>query len=68
MRFDAGTPPSEHAPPPGELVLDGSPQAGSVDLVSFSDLTIGLWEHTPGTSRDVEADEVVTVIGVGWRR
>ncbi len=28
----------------------------------MSDLTIGIWEHTPGVSRDVEADEVFVVL------
>ncbi|MCV7365300.1 cupin domain-containing protein [Mycolicibacterium neworleansense] len=32
------------------------------DLTGFSDVTIGVWEHTPGVSRDVEADEVFVVL------
>ena len=41
-----------------DQVLEGSPQAGFVELTS----SIGVWEHTPGTSTDVEADEVFVVL------
>lgn len=60
--FDAGTVPLEHAPLPSELVIEGSPTTGSLDLTTLADLTVGVWEHTPGISRDVEADEVFVVL------
>lgn len=52
----------EHAPLPDELVVDGTPTTGHRDLTTLSDVTIGVWEHTPGVSRDVEADEVFVVL------
>ncbi|MEV5070956.1 cupin domain-containing protein [Microbacterium sp. LMI12-1-1.1] len=45
-------------PLPAEQVLEGSPQTGYVELTD----TIGVWEHTPGVSTDVEADEVFVVL------
>ncbi|MGV0813596.1 cupin domain-containing protein [Mycolicibacterium boenickei] len=54
--------PLEHIPLPEELVVDGAPTTGHRDLTTLSDVTIGVWEHTPGTSRDVEVDEVFVVL------
>ena len=45
-----------------ELVVDGTPTTAHRKLTTLSDLTIGVWEHTPGVSRDVEADEVFDVL------
>ena len=42
--------------------LAGAPTTGHCDWSSLSDLTIGVWEHTPGTSLDVETDEVFVVL------
>lgn len=39
-------------------VREGSPATGYVELTD----EIGVWEHTPGTSTDVEADEVFVVL------
>jgi uncharacterized cupin superfamily protein len=44
------------------LVVAGEPRAGARDLAVFNDVTVGLWEITPGTSIDVEADEVFVVL------
>lgn len=52
----------DHTPLADELVVDGAPTTGHRDLTEFSDLTVGVWEHTPGVSRDVEADEVFVVL------
>ncbi|HJQ05832.1 MAG TPA: cupin domain-containing protein [Nocardioides sp.] len=50
-------------PHDGELdVVDGTPAAGVVELGSFGDVEIGIWEITPGVVRDVEADEVFVVL------
>lgn len=54
---DAAVVALDHTPLPEELVVAGAPTTGHCDWSSLSDLTIGIWEHTPGTSRDVEADE-----------
>jgi len=45
-------------PLPSGQVLSGSPLAGFIELTE----TTGIWEHTPGTSTDVEADEVFVVL------
>ncbi|KRB38470.1 cupin domain-containing protein [Microbacterium sp. Root180] len=50
------------APVPAEQVVDGSPRAGSVELGEIGGIEIGVWEHTPGVSTDVEADEVFVVL------
>lgn len=52
----------DHTLLPDESVVAGAPTTGHRDLSSLSDLTIGVWEHTPGVSRDVEADEVFVVL------
>ncbi|MGV8896865.1 MAG: cupin domain-containing protein [Rhodoglobus sp.] len=46
---------------PADQVLSGSPSAGVSDLI-VGDTEIGIWEHTPGESSDVEADEVFVVL------
>lgn len=43
-------------------VLSGVPRAGAVVLGEFSGLEVGVWEHTPGASTDVEADELFVVL------
>lgn len=54
--------PLDHEPLPAEQVLDGEPATGSVVLdVSFG-VEVGVWEITPGTSTDVEVDEVFVVL------
>lgn len=47
-----------HRPVPAEQVVTGAPATGMIEL---SD-TIGVWDHTPGTSTDVESDEVFVVL------
>nr|WP_274635938.1 cupin domain-containing protein [Microbacterium bovistercoris] len=71
-RMDAGTAvvaasleiPDE--PVPADQVRAGSPRTGFLDLDETEERAIGVWEHTPGVSTDVEADEVfVVVAGAG---
>lgn len=45
-------------PLPAEKVVAGRPRTGFIELTD----AIGVWEHTPGTSTDVEADEVFVVL------
>lgn len=59
---DAGALVLEHAPLADELVVGGAPTTAHRDLIALSDVTIGVWEHTTGVSRDVEADEVFVVL------
>jgi uncharacterized cupin superfamily protein len=52
----------EHTPlPPGEVVT-GSPSTGSVRLAAVGSAELGIWEMTPGTASDTEADEVFVVL------
>ncbi|MBW9122237.1 cupin domain-containing protein [Microbacterium trichothecenolyticum] len=50
--------PLDLQPLPADQVVAGTPATGYVELTE----TIGVWEHTPGTSTDVEADEVFVVL------
>jgi uncharacterized cupin superfamily protein len=45
-----------------DYVVAGQPASGQLDLPSPPGLEVGLWEHTVGTSTDVEVDEVFIVI------
>ena len=47
-----------HHPVPAEQVVAGSPSTG---MIEFSH-SIGVWEHTPGTSTDLESDEIFVVL------
>lgn len=60
--LDALTLPLDHHPLPTEKVLQGSPTTGFADLDDTDGRAVGVWEHTPGTSTDVEADEVFVVL------
>ncbi|MDP3208656.1 MAG: cupin, partial [Rhodoglobus sp.] len=60
--INALTEPIALEPVPAGQVESGSPSAGSSDLLRFGEIEIGLWEHTPGLSTDVEADEVFVVL------
>ena len=55
---DAAALPLAHGPVPAEQTVMGAPSSAYVEL---SD-AIGVWEHTPGTSTDVEVDEVFVVL------
>ena len=43
-------------------VVDGRPAAGSRALATVAGAEVGIWEHTVGTSTDVEVDEVFVVL------
>ncbi|WP_236685365.1 cupin domain-containing protein [Demequina salsinemoris] len=47
---------------PDSQVESGAPLAGAVALATLGEAEIGVWEHTPGVSTDVEADEVFVVL------
>jgi len=49
-------------PVPAAQVVDGAPQAGFVELETVEGVEVGVWEHTPGASTDVESDEVFVVL------
>ena len=47
-------------------VRAGAPRAGFVTLDETDARSVGVWEHSPGVSTDVESDEVfVVVAGAG---
>jgi len=47
--------------PPAQLVA-GQPRTGIARLPDVRGLAVGVWEHTAGTSTDVEADELFVVL------
>jgi uncharacterized cupin superfamily protein len=47
--------------PAGQLVA-GSPTTGYLELGVFGSQEYGIWEMTPGTMTDVEADEIFVVL------
>jgi uncharacterized protein len=47
---------------PSDQHVDGAPRTGFVELGSWGDTTVGVWEMTTGAMRDVEADEVFVVL------
>ena len=55
---DAASLELELEPVPADQVVEGAPATGCAGLTE----TIGVWEHTPGTSTDVESDEVFVVL------
>jgi uncharacterized cupin superfamily protein len=59
---DAASLPVPFEPVPADQVVAGSPATRYVDLDEASGRGVGVWEHTPGVSTDVEADEVFVVL------
>ena len=47
---------------PADQVVAGTPRVGSVELGTIGDGSVGVWEHSPGVSTDVEADEFFIVL------
>ena len=47
--------------PAGQLVA-GQPRSGAVPVPEVTGLAVGVWEHTAGSSTDVEVDEVFVVL------
>lgn len=45
-----------------EKVVLGRPRVGFTEVPAPEGLEVGIWEHTVGTSRDVEDDEIFVVI------
>jgi hypothetical protein len=45
-----------------EQVVEGTPLTRYIDLDETGERAIGVWEHSPGASRDVESDEVFVVL------
>jgi len=51
-----------HAPLPADEVVAGAPTTATAVLDDAGDREIGIWEMTPGTARDTEADELFIVL------
>jgi uncharacterized protein len=47
---------------PTDRLITATSKAGAMPLAEFSGLSIGIWEITPGVSRDIEADEMFVVL------
>ena len=47
---------------PEDQRIQGTPRTGTAKLTQLGDVVIGVWEMTPGAMRDVENDEVLTVL------
>lgn len=59
---DAGALALSHEPLPVDEVLAGAPTAAVRELATLGGIEIGVWEMTPGTATDTEADEVFVVL------
>jgi len=51
-----------HQDVPAEQRIAGAPKTGSVQIEKFGGAVVGVWEMTPGVMRDVEVDEILTVL------
>lgn len=45
-----------------EQIVSGDPRVASHSIAATAAVDIGVWEHSPGVSTDVEADEVFVVL------
>jgi uncharacterized protein len=52
----------DHAPLPADKVLAGTPTTAEAVLYQVDVAEIGVWEMTPGSATDVEANEFFVVI------
>ena len=59
---DAGQTEVSHEPVDAADVAAGSPTAGTTVLREGAGVEVGVWEITPGTVTDTEADEVFVVV------
>ena len=59
---DAFGAPLDEPVPAGLDVLAGSPTAAVTSLTDVAGTEVGVWEMTPGTVADVEADEVFVAL------
>jgi hypothetical protein len=60
----AALPDDQLSPDPldGDLVVSGDPQVRTSELAEDEAVAVGIWQHSPGVSRDVESDEVFVVL------
>ncbi len=43
-------------------IVSGAPKIRSLSLHDSADLAVGVWQHSAGVSRDIEADEIFVVL------
>ena len=60
--IDGAALPLAHQPVPADQVGAGAPTTGYAVVASGSPVEVGVWEHTTGTSTDVEVEEVFVVL------
>jgi uncharacterized protein len=59
---DALTVPVKHEPFEADQLVAGEPTSGWLPLAGIDGIEVGIWEMTPGTITDIEADEVLCVL------
>ncbi|MFJ4175402.1 cupin domain-containing protein [Microbacterium sp. NPDC089696] len=59
---DAGALSLAHQALPASEVVSGAPTTATAALGALGDIEVGVWEMTPGTATDIEADEVFVVL------
>jgi len=59
---DALVVPIAHEPFTAEQLVSGEPTSGWLPLAGIDGVEVGIWEMTPGTITDIEADEVLCVL------
>ena len=64
---DATTLPLSHEPLPVDEVLSGDPTTAVHALGDLGGVGIGVWEMTPGTATDTEAELVLVVLSCSAR-
>jgi uncharacterized protein len=62
LATDAASVTLDLEPVPAEQRVAGTPSTGTLELGSFGDAEIGVWEMTAGAMSDVEDDEVFVVV------
>jgi len=60
--FDATGIVLEHSPLDAARQISGDVTTGVAPVATEGDMEIGVWEHSVGTSRDTEVEEVFVVI------
>lgn len=60
--FDASRVPLAHAPLDAEQNVSGDVTTAVSAEATWGDMEVGVWEHSVGTSTDVEIEEVFVVI------
>lgn len=59
---DGAALPLAHQPVPADQVAAGAPTTGHAVVATGTPVEVGVWEHTTGSSTDVEAEEVFVVL------